>query len=104
MASLVLRPVLRTHPGLRRRENEDSVFATPRLVAVADGVGGAVAGEVASRSAIEVLAQLEKSWLTGALAEALERAIRDANERIAFLAECRPEYAGMGTTLTAVPL
>ena len=104
MSGLVLQPVVRTHPGVRRRHNEDSVLGTPRLVAVADGVGGAAAGEVASRSAIDVLAHLEKCWLSGALPDALERAIRDGNERIAFVAECRPQCAGMGTTVTAVAL
>ena len=72
------------------------------MVAVADGVGGAAAGEVASGAAIDVLAQLEKRWLSEPLPDELETAIRDGNERIAFIVECRPEYAGMGTTVTAV--
>lgn len=104
MERLVLQPVLRTHPGLRRRHNEDSVLGTPRLVAVADGVGGAVAGEVASQAAIDVLAKLEKCWLFDPLPDELEAAIRRGNERIAFLAECRPQYSGMATTVTAVAL
>jgi protein phosphatase len=104
MERLVLEPAVRTHTGLRRQHNEDSVFGTPRLVAVADGVGGAVAGEVASGTAISVLASLEKRWLEQALPDELETAIREGNERIAFVAECRPHYAGMGTTVTAVAI
>jgi serine/threonine protein phosphatase PrpC len=52
---LVLQPAVRTDPGLRRSHNEDHVLGTPRMVAVADGVGGAVAGEVASGAAIGTL-------------------------------------------------
>lgn len=100
----MLQPAVRTHTGLRRSHNEDSVFGTPRLVAVADGVGGSVAGEVASGAVVAALAQLEKCWLSEPLPFALEAAIREGNERIAFVAECRPELAGMGTTLTAVAI
>jgi PPM family protein phosphatase len=53
---------------------------------------------------IGVLASLEKAWVDGSLDAALEHAIAEGNERIAFLTECRPETAGMGTTLTAVAL
>ena len=80
-----MQPAVRTHAGLRRAHNEDHVFGTPRLVAVADGVGGAAAGEVASGAAIDVLAQLEKRWLSEPLPYQPETAIRDGNERIAFI-------------------
>ena len=93
-----------THTGLRRPDNEDTVFATPRLAAVADGVGGAAAGEVASQTAIALLHQLEKSWLDGPLDLALTAAIADGNARIGFLAANRPALAGMGTTLTAAAI
>lgn len=100
----MLQPAARTHPGLRRSHNEDSVLGTPRLVAVADGVGGAAAGEVASATAILALAHLEKCWLSEPLPIALETAIRDGNDRIRFIADCRPQLAGMGTTVTAVAI
>ena len=80
------------------------MFSSPRLVAVADGVGGAVAGEVASAGAIDAMRSLEKRRLTAALDEELRAAVSDANARLGFLAACRPELAGMGTTLTAVAL
>jgi serine/threonine protein phosphatase PrpC len=104
MDRLVLQPAVRTHAGRRRSHNEDHVFGTPRLVAVADGVGGAAAGEVASGAAIQTLHHLEKTWLAEALPEALETAMYDGNNRIAFIAECRPEHSGMATTVTAVAI
>jgi PPM family protein phosphatase len=104
MSALALSCAVRTDTGPVRPHNEDAAFATPRLAAVADGVGGHAAGEVASRIVIGVLAGLEKSWVDGSLDEALARAVADGNDRIALLMECRPETAGMGTTLTAVAL
>jgi len=104
MSALALSCAVRTDTGPVRPHNEDAAFATPRLAAVADGVGGHAAGEVASRVVIGALAGLEKSWVDGSLDEALAPAVADGNDRIAFFMECRPETAGMGTTLTAVAL
>lgn len=101
--SLMLQPAARSDVG-RRANNEDAVFATPRLAAVADGVGGAAAGEVASQTVIGALMSLEKSRLAGRLEDALAETVALANDRIGFVAECRPQYAGMSTTLTAVAL
>ena len=104
MSALALSCAVRTDTGPVRPHNEDAAFATARLAAVADGVGGHAAGEVASRTVIGVLASLEKAWVDGTLDEALQHAIAEGNDRIAFLIQCRPETAGMGTTLTAVAL
>jgi len=104
MSTLVLECAVRSDVGPVRTQNEDAVFATSRLAAVADGVGGHAAGEVASHAVIDVLAHLEKCWLSEPLPAALTRAVRSGNERIGFIAECRPETAGMSTTLTAVAL
>jgi protein phosphatase len=87
-----------------RPNNEDTVFASPRMAAVADGVGGGAAGEVASRMAIDALAHMDKCRLEEPFADALEAAVRDGNDKIAFVAEARPQLAGMGTTLTAAGL
>jgi protein phosphatase len=104
VSALALSCAVRTDTGPVRPHNEDAALATPRLAAVADGVGGHSAGEVASRTVVGVLASLEKAWVDEPLDAALARAVADGNDRIAFLMECRPETAGMGTTLTAVAL
>ena len=101
--ALMLQPAVRTDVG-RRANNEDAVFATRRLAAAAAGVGGAAAGAVASRTVIGVLESLEKSRLEGRIEEALAETVALGNDRIGFVAECRPPLAGMSTTLTAVAL
>jgi serine/threonine protein phosphatase PrpC len=101
---LSLESAVRTDVGPVRSNNEDATFASPRMAAVADGVGGAAAGEVASRAAIDALRALDNRRLERPLPEALRAAIADGNERIGFIAACRPRTAGMSTTLTAVAL
>jgi protein phosphatase len=103
MTALALECATRSDVG-RRRNNEDALYASPRLAAVADGVGGHNAGEVASQWAIHALVQLDKTRLDKPLATALEEAVAWGNETIGFIAQCRPETAGMSTTLTAVAL
>jgi protein phosphatase len=103
MTALALECATRSDVG-RRRNNEDAVYASPRLAAVADGVGGHNAGEVASSWAIQALVQLDKTRLDKPLAAALEEAVAWGNQTIGFIAQCRPETAGMSTTLTAVAL
>jgi protein phosphatase len=104
VSALTLEAAARTDTGPVRPNNEDTVFAGPLLVAVADGVGGAAAGEVASRLAIDAVAHLAGSHIDAPLDEALADAVATANETIGFVAECRPLIAGMSTTLTAVAL
>ncbi len=101
---LALDTAVRTDAGPARANNEDALFASCRMVAVADGVGGGAAGEVASRTVIYALAHLEKCRLSGSLVTALNEAVAAGNDTIRFIADCRPETAGMGTTLTAVAL
>ena len=102
--ALALESAVRTDVGPVRSKNEDAAYASPRLAAVADGVGGAAAGEVASRAAIDALVALDKRRLDRPLPEALRTAVADGNARIGFITECRPRTAGMSTTLTAVAL
>jgi protein phosphatase len=107
----------RTHPGKVRTINEDSSLWAPELgvIAVADGMGGHNAGEVASQLALDTIkAFLKKSattddftWPFGfspALSFAANRlmtAIKVANRRVFRASEERSEYTGMGTTVVA---
>jgi protein phosphatase len=95
---------VRSDVGRVRANNEDAVFASPRLAAVADGVGGAAAGEVASRAVIDALVHLDKCRLRQPLPAALAEAVASGNDAVGFIARCRPSMAGMSTTLTAVAL
>ncbi|HEY2355687.1 MAG TPA: Stp1/IreP family PP2C-type Ser/Thr phosphatase [Gaiellaceae bacterium] len=84
--------------GLRRRRNEDNYVVAPPLFAVADGVGGAQAGEVASQLAASTL-EAGTSEELGAL-ERVEALIQEANRRIFDRASTDPSASGMGTTMT----
>jgi PPM family protein phosphatase len=89
-----------TDTGRARRANEDSHLARAPLFVVADGMGGAQAGEVASRIAVESF----EGGLQGTSEPeaALAQLTREANARIHELSHSHAEQAGMGTTLTAV--
>jgi len=87
--------------GRERRANEDSYLARSPVFVVADGMGGARAGEVASRTAVELFAGGLDERIT-APEERLARRVQDANERIHELSRADSRRAGMGTTLTAV--
>lgn len=90
----------RTDTGRQRPANEDSLLARSPLFAVADGMGGAQAGEVASRMAVDVL-QEGLGQGTGTVAERLTDRVATANTRIFDRARTDQGSAGMGTTLTA---
>jgi serine/threonine protein phosphatase PrpC len=86
-----------TDPGRKRMRNEDVYVCEPPLFAVADGMGGAQAGEVASRLAADAL---EEAALGHRTADTLLTAVQDANERVYRRALEDPGAAGMGTTVT----
>ncbi|HVW43350.1 MAG TPA: PP2C family serine/threonine-protein phosphatase [Amycolatopsis sp.] len=104
--SLTLRYAVATDVGQRRDANEDSVFTSVRLLAVADGMGGHVAGEVASSGAIAAITDLDERLEAGTAKadrlEALGDAVADAVSRLTDLADRDPALEGMGTTLTAL--
>jgi PPM family protein phosphatase len=92
----------RTDTGRQRRGNEDSSFARAPLFVVADGMGGAQAGEVASRIAVDTFAQGLPD--NGVAEERLAARVQEANELIYTRAHSEQDLAGMGTTLTAAYL
>lgn len=91
----------RTDTGRQRPANEDSFVARAPLFAVADGMGGAQAGEVASRMAVDVLHEGLGVGTDGTVAERLRDRVLEANHRIHERARSDSRNAGMGTTLTA---
>ncbi|NEW38348.1 serine/threonine-protein phosphatase [Nocardia cyriacigeorgica] len=100
--TLVLRYAARSDRGLVRANNEDSVYAGARLLALADGMGGHAAGEVASQLMIAALAHLDDDEPGDDLLGKLDRATHEGNAAIADQVEEEPELDGMGTTLTAI--
>lgn len=100
--TLALRYAARSDRGLVRANNEDSVYAGARLLALADGMGGHAAGEVASQLVIAALAPLDDDEPGGDLLGKLEGAVREGNDAIHDQVELNPDLDGMGTTLTAI--
>lgn len=100
--------VSKTNTGLVRTTNEDAVLTDmPDLFAIADGMGGYAAGEIASVETIKVLQEekLHFAGLTGEeLCNALKAAASKANSHLRSIVCKMPDYEGMGTTLVAVYL
>lgn len=92
----------RSHLGMVRENNEDSAYAGPRLLALADGMGGHAAGEIASQFVVAALARLDEDEPGQDLTGALTRALTVGNEAIASHVEAYPETDGMGCTATAL--
>ena len=92
----------RTDTGRQRRDNEDSLLVREPVFVIADGMGGAQAGEVASRMAVELFQrELPDS---GTPEQRLATVVQEANRRIHEISQAEGERQGMGTTLTAVML
>jgi serine/threonine protein phosphatase PrpC len=89
--------VARTDPGRQRHANEDAYYARAPVFAVADGMGGAQAGEVASKIAADAF---EERTDDGSPEQQLARVAREANRRIFELSQEDSSRSGMGTTLT----
>jgi len=99
--TLALRYAVRSDVGLLREGNEDSAYAGPCLLAIADGMGGHAAGEVASAVAISALATLDHEP-AGDLLDPLAEAVAEANITLHEMSVADPSVEGMGTTLTAM--
>ena len=98
--TLQLKYVAHSEVGLIRKNNQDSGFASPHLLVVADGMGGAAAGDLASAVAINTIRTIEAPTDGKQMLEVLARAIQDANTKIAELIESDVSLEGMGTTVT----
>jgi serine/threonine protein phosphatase PrpC len=97
----------RSAVGLVRQGNEDSGFVSPQLIAVADGMGGHAAGEVASRIAVEVLQSLTPALTSedideDSIEDLLMHSLHSIDSEISVVADEDNEKRGMGTTLTAL--
>ena len=101
MTSLTYRYVALTDTGLRRPANQDSGYASSRLLVIADGMGGAAAGDLASAEAMHIIRQLDRDLDVDAMA-ALQQAVAAANARLGELIANDPAVEGMGTTLEAM--
>ncbi|MGY2083529.1 PP2C family protein-serine/threonine phosphatase [Blastococcus sp. SYSU DS0539] len=100
--TLVLRYAARSDRGLIRGNNQDSVYAGPRLLAVADGMGGHAAGDVASKVVIAALEHLDDDTPSGDMLQSLRSAVFDGSEHLREVIRESPQLEGMGTTLTAI--
>jgi serine/threonine protein phosphatase PrpC len=102
--TLALHYALRSDVGLLREGNEDSAYAGPHLLAIADGMGGHAAGEVASAVAISAIAPLDHQGLHDghAMLSALADAVATASATLHEMSMADPSVEGMGTTLTAL--
>ena len=100
--SLVLRFAAGSHTGMIRDHNEDSGYAGPRLLAVADGMGGQAAGEVASAEVLATIVKLDDDVPGADLLSLLRDAVQQANDRLRLMVEEDPQLEGMGCTLTAM--
>lgn len=102
MTSLRLDYVALTDVGLRRSTNQDSGYASARLIAVADGMGGAAAGDLASAETMNIVRELDRDLPDIDPLDALQRAVAHANTRLGQLVREDPSVEGMGTTLEAM--
>lgn len=101
--TFALRYAVRSDVGLLREGNEDSAYAGPRLLAIADGMGGYEAGEVASAAVIKSVAPLDRKPMPESeLIDAFAEAVTAAKQSLRGIVEADPTVGSMGTTLTAM--
>jgi PPM family protein phosphatase len=100
--AIALRYAARSHVGLVRQNNQDSAYAGPHLLVVADGMGGHAAGDVASSLAIGEMAPLDDESHGPDALEHLSRAVSAAHRELLGRVGEEPQLAGMGTTITAL--
>lgn len=99
---LRLRYAARSDIGLVRQGNEDSGYAGGHMLVVADGMGGHAAGELASATAVATFAELDREPPGDEVLTALADAVDQAHDELARVIAGSPDFAGMGTTVTAL--
>jgi protein phosphatase len=99
---LALRWLGHSEIGLVRKNNQDSAYASPNLLIVADGMGGAAAGDLASAVVIREMARVDGRYCGDEMLQALSNAVDRASDAIAELVESDPELDGMGSTATGI--
>lgn len=97
---LHLKYVATSHVGLVRKNNQDSGYASPTMLVVADGMGGAAAGDLASAVAVDAAGRADKAVSGEDMLETLAGAIARANDKIADLVADDHSLEGMGTTVS----
>ncbi len=97
--TLALRYVAHSEIGLVRKNNQDSAYVSPTMLVVADGMGGAAAGDLASAVAIRELRNVDGGHTAEDMLTALEAAITNAGEQISDLIQSDPALDGMGSTV-----
>ena len=96
--TLALRYVAHSEIGLVRKNNQDSAYVSPTMLVVADGMGGAAAGDLASAVAVRELRNVDGGHTAEDMLTALEAAITNAGEQISDLIQSDPALDGMGST------
>lgn len=105
MTALTYRYAALTDVGLRRSNNQDSGYASPRMLVIADGMGGAAAGDLASAITMEAMREIDRDLdpeTDGTVLDALTDAVSIANHRVGEVIRDNPLVEGMGTTLDAM--
>ncbi|MFD0772590.1 Stp1/IreP family PP2C-type Ser/Thr phosphatase [Streptomonospora algeriensis] len=101
--TIALRYAAYSDVGCLREGNEDSAYAGPYLLAVADGMGGHAGGEIASAIAVSTLRALDEDVpSTEEMVDSLRQAVENANSTLAQRVQDEPRLENMGTTLTAM--
>ncbi len=100
--AIALRYAALSDVGLVRSNNQDSAFAGPHLLVVADGMGGHAGGDIASSLAIGELVRLDEESHGTEVLERLAEAVRSAHDELLNRVDEEPALAGMGTTVTAL--
>ena len=100
--SLILNYAVSSDRGLVRQDNEDSAYAGPHILVLADGMGGHAAGEIASQIMVNHMIKLDRDPQDNDLLALLGGYSDDANREIAQTVRTQPETEGMGTTLTSL--